>query len=59
MLEKGTLVWQGKFVICKKVIKILVIDYQSEFASNLLCMLIDIENFTCPRRSCGFNKAFR
>ena len=59
MMEKGTLVWQGKFVICKKVVKILVIDYQSEFASNLLSMLVDIESFTRPGRSCGFNKAFR
>ena len=58
MLEKSTLIWQGKFVICEKVIKILVIDYQSEFASNLLSMLIDIESFTCPKRSCRFNKAF-
>ena len=54
MLEKSTLVWQGKFVICKKVIKILVINYQSEFALNLLSMLIDIKSFTCPGRSCRF-----
>ena len=59
MLENGILVWQGKFVIYKKVIKILVIDYQSEFVSNLLSMLIDIESFTRLGRSCEFNKAFR
>ena len=54
MLEKSTLVWQGKFVVCKKVIKILIVDYQFEFALNLLSMLIDIKSFTCPGRSCRF-----
>jgi len=44
MLEESTLVWQREFVICKKTIKILVIDYQSEFFSDLLSMLVDIKS---------------
>ena len=59
MLKESTLVWQGEFIICKKMIKILVIDYQFEFSSNLLSMLVDIESFTCPWRFYGFYEAFR
>ena len=58
MLEESTLVWQREIVIYKKMIKILVIDYQFEFFLDLLNMLVDIKSFTCPRGDCGFNEAF-
>ena len=43
MLEKSILVWQRELIICKKMVEILVINYQSEFSSNLLSMLVDIK----------------
>ena len=58
MLKESTLIWQKEFIICKKMIKILIVDYQSEFASNLFSMLVDIESFTCPGRGYRLNKAF-
>ena len=58
MLEESTLVWQREFVICKKMIKILVINYQFEFFSDFLSMLVDIKSITCPRGGYGFNEAF-
>jgi len=58
MLEESILVWQREFVICKKMIKILVINYQSEFFSDLLSMLVDIKSFTCPWGGFGFNESF-
>ena len=57
MLEESTLVWQRELVICKKMIKILVIDYQYEFSLDLLNMLVDIKSFTCPWGGYGFNEA--
>jgi len=59
MLKESTFIWQRELVICKKMIEILVIDYQFEFSSNLFSMLVDIKSFTRPRRGCGFYEAFR
>ena len=58
MLEESTFVWQREFVICKKMVEILVINYQFEFSLDFLNMFIEIKGFTCPREGRGLNKAF-
>ena len=35
------------------MIEILVVDYQSEFSSDLLRMLVNIKGFTSPREEVG------
>ena len=59
MLEESTFIWQKELIIYEEMIKILVIDYQSKFSSNLLSMFVDIKSFTYLQGGYGFYEGFR